>query len=143
MIEEMQQTEHLKLNLIETGDPLSPAPLNENAEKIEAALTALDGADAALDARVTALEVQKIFFGTVVYESSPQFVNLGFTPKAVLFLGRNVGNNPGLAVGDKYLYHKSGGQETIHLRIVENGFIVAGYSVSFFASGEHNYIAFV
>ena len=34
----MQQTENLKLNLIETGDPISPIPINENAQKIEAAL---------------------------------------------------------------------------------------------------------
>ena len=32
----MQQTEHLKLNLIETGDPMSPAPLNANAQALDA-----------------------------------------------------------------------------------------------------------
>ena len=36
----MQQTETYQLNLIETSDTFSPAPLNENAQKLEAALTA-------------------------------------------------------------------------------------------------------
>ena len=36
----MQQTETYKLNLIETSDTFSPAPLNENAQKLESALTA-------------------------------------------------------------------------------------------------------
>ena len=36
----MQQTETYQLNLIETSDTFSPAPLNENAQKLESALTA-------------------------------------------------------------------------------------------------------
>ena len=34
----MKQTEYLELNLMEMADQLSPKPLNENAEKLEAAL---------------------------------------------------------------------------------------------------------
>lgn len=34
----MQQTEQYQFNLVETGDAFSPAPLNENMEKVEAAL---------------------------------------------------------------------------------------------------------
>lgn len=37
----MQQTEIYKFNLMESSDKFEPAPLNENAEKMEAALTAL------------------------------------------------------------------------------------------------------
>ena len=92
----MQQTENLKLNLIETGDPISPAPLNENAQKLEAALAAetaaradadaaLAQADAALSGRVTALEAHKVVFGTYNGNGSKsQTISLGFTPKAVL-----------------------------------------------------------
>ena len=97
----MQQTETLKLNLIETGDPLSPAPLNENAEKLETALAALDGTAAAetaartaettaLDARVTALELKKVVVGTYIGNASAsdpttkQSIELGFKPAAVL-----------------------------------------------------------
>lgn len=36
----MQQTEKLKLNLIEGGDTVSPEPINENMELLEAAVTA-------------------------------------------------------------------------------------------------------
>lgn len=31
----MQQTEKLKLNLIETGDPISPAPINQNTQALD------------------------------------------------------------------------------------------------------------
>lgn len=81
----------MKLNLIDTGDPLSPQPLNENAEKLEAKFTALDTADAAqqliataLDTRVTALEVHKIAVGTYRGATAPNIIRVGFTPAAVL-----------------------------------------------------------
>lgn len=51
MIEAMQQTDKYKLNKPGIDDPISPQPLNENAEKIEAALNVLNGAIAATDAR--------------------------------------------------------------------------------------------
>lgn len=69
----MQQTTTYKLNKPESTDTFSVSPLNENADKLEAQLARLDGADAAetaarqaLDQRVTALEVQKMYFGTYV-----------------------------------------------------------------------------
>jgi hypothetical protein len=37
----MQQTNQYKLNLIENGDQFSPAPLNENAQKVEAVLAGI------------------------------------------------------------------------------------------------------
>lgn len=40
----MQQTETYKLNKPETTDPLTPAPLNENADKLESELTRVDAA---------------------------------------------------------------------------------------------------
>lgn len=45
----MQQTTKYKLNLIETSDPFSPAPLNENAQKLEGALSAETAARTAAD----------------------------------------------------------------------------------------------
>lgn len=85
----MQQTENWKLNLIETGDPISPQPLNENAEKIEAALftktdeTRTDG----LEQRVVALEAQKIYLGSYIGDGAvSRDIDLGFAPKAVLIL---------------------------------------------------------
>ena len=75
----MQQTEKYKLNLIEKDDVFSPDALNENMEKVEAAITA---GDAALDQRVIALEAHKIVVGYVV--SQKRECQLGFTPKAVL-----------------------------------------------------------
>ena len=43
----MQQTQTYKLNLIETSDTFSPAPLNENMEKVEAGISAEAAARAA------------------------------------------------------------------------------------------------
>ena len=64
----MQHTDKYKLNLIETSDPFSPEPLNENAQAIEAQLAALDAAKAprtalaaetaAREAALTALAAQ-------------------------------------------------------------------------------------
>ena len=37
----MQQTEKLKLNLIETGDPISPVPINENTQALDGLVAGL------------------------------------------------------------------------------------------------------
>ena len=47
----MKQTNQYKLNLIESGDQFSPAPLNENAQKVEAALKAQNDALGALQTK--------------------------------------------------------------------------------------------
>ena len=47
----MQQTQNYKLNKPEQDDVFSTAPLNENADKLDAALSVLNGAIAATDAR--------------------------------------------------------------------------------------------
>lgn len=86
----MQQTETYKLNLIETSDTFSPAPLNENMEKLEAALGGVQAeasaGEEALDQRLTVLEARKFVAGTYTGDGSGtgQFINLGFTPIAVL-----------------------------------------------------------
>ncbi len=85
----MQQTQNYKLNLIETNDPLSPAPLNENADKIEAALltkTAEARTDG-LEQRILTLESKPIIVGSYVGDKgtlATQFIPVGFTPSLVL-----------------------------------------------------------
>lgn len=85
----MQQTQTYKLNLIETSDTFSPAPLNENAQKVEAQFSAEAAAraaeTAALDQRVTVLEAKKIVAGTYTGDGviTGQTINLGFTPRVV------------------------------------------------------------
>ena len=88
----MQQTETYKLNLIETSDTFSPDPLNQNTQKIEevmSAETAQRAAEtAALDNRVTALELHKVAVGTytgnATTTSKTQTISLGFAPRVVL-----------------------------------------------------------
>lgn len=88
----MQQTDKYKLNLLETSDAFSPNPLNENAQKTEAALTAVtahaDAGDAALDARVQVLELHHFACGYYTGDAAQyggfQTISLPFTPEAVL-----------------------------------------------------------
>lgn len=56
----MQQTDKYKLNKPGIDDPLAIAPLNENADTLERELTRVDTEKAALDARVTVLEADKV-----------------------------------------------------------------------------------
>lgn len=111
----MQQTQTYKLNLIETSDTFSPAPLNENMEKVEAQFSAEAAArqsgDAALSQRVTVLEGRKIVAGTYTGDgiNEGQFINLGFTPIAV-FVQCTVGAWLGVAaIPKRPVAIKSGG----------------------------------
>lgn len=81
----MQQTQTYQFNKIDLDDNFSPAPLNENMDKVEAALAALAGADAALDSRVTTLEAHKVAAGTYIGNGAAtgQEINLGFYPRVV------------------------------------------------------------
>lgn len=99
----MQQTNQYQLNLIETSDTFSPAPLNENAQKLEAALQgglaaatahadAGDAAEAAaraadvaaLDQRLQVFEAHKLVIGSA---KAGEKVYLDFTPKVLYAKG--------------------------------------------------------
>ncbi|MBD5133903.1 MAG: hypothetical protein HDT38_05475 [Clostridiales bacterium] len=85
----MRKTEAYELNLIDMDDTFSPEPINENTQKLEAALT---GTEDRLAQRLTTLEGRKIvtgtyvgtFTGTTTNSSSTQTIELGFTPTMVL-----------------------------------------------------------
>ena len=129
----MQQTEKYKLNLIERDDVFSPDALNENMEKVEAAIAA---GDAELDSRVTMLEAKKIVVGTYVVQGSIT-VELGFTPIAVVIANTNYSLPFGsiLPVTDSMVYYHGGGA----VNIVPNGFTAKSPTND---TGKYNYIAF-
>lgn len=77
----MQQTDNYKLNLIETSDTFSPNPLNDNMEKVEAAM---DG----LDQRIAAIEIHQLKVGTYSAQDN-LIVNVGFRPKFVIIHATN------------------------------------------------------
>lgn len=82
----MQKTETYKLNLIEMDDTFSPQPLNENAQKLEAALA---GAESGLDQRLAAIEAHKLVTGSYTGNdtssgSQAQTIRLGFDPALLL-----------------------------------------------------------
>ena len=130
----MQQTETLKLNLIETGDPISPAPINENADKIEAAIQAEAAARAALEQRVQVFEAKKFVYGTCSATSEGCTVELGFTPIAVLIHHlKGTDGSTALAV--------AGQPDAGGMSITENGFtftVGAGYNIR---AGYYTYVA--
>ncbi len=131
----MQQTETLKLNLIETGDPISPAPINENADKIEAAIQAEAAARAALEQRLQVFEAKKFVYGTCTATSEGCTVELGFTPIAVV-IHRQAGTDGATALGVVGQPANSG------MEIIEGGFtftVGGGYNIR---SGPYCYIAF-
>ena len=120
----MQQTETYQLNLIETSDTFSPAPLNENTQKLESQLRAVGAAldtkaaaddHADLDARVTALEAHKVVAGTYTGNGTTATIHLGFTP--IFVIAEPFNNFPRMAIRG----HEGGG-----LSIVEDGFQVSG-----------------
>lgn len=123
----MQHTEKYKLDLIEKDDTFSPDPLNENMKKVEGALKAETGArqaadaaeaqaragaDAALDQRVSVLELHKCVTGV---HAGSGFVDLGFTPLAVFAISSH---------GNAFVVRE---QEMSGLKIVEGGFEHIGY----------------
>ena len=134
MIEDMQQTEKLKLNLIETGDPLSPAPLNENAQKLETALAAAlageeaarTAADTALAQRVIDLEEHKLRFGFYIGDGTAtlegRILHLGFTPIAIWLF--DVFSNSFKLLTEYNPLDNSFGTKTFE--IVENGVRLSG-----------------
>ncbi len=82
LIKIMQQTETYKLNKPEMSDLMSLAPLNENMDKVEGALTALT-------ARTVTLENLRIMVGRYVGggNNTGTLINLGARPVAVAAFG--------------------------------------------------------
>lgn len=142
----MQQTEFYYLNKIETDDPFSPNPLNQNAESVETAdyLTgvavraeaqardALDQRTTSLEQRVTALEVKKVVAGSYMGTGGHQPIDLGFAPIAVLLHGNG---DTALAITG----YNAGGAA-----ITETGFMARedGTQNLNTQSRHYNYIAF-
>lgn len=119
----MQQTQTYQLNKIDVDDNFSPVPLNENMDKVEAKFAALDGADAALDSRVTALEGHKVAVGSYTGSGSaqsPTTVHLGFRPKAVLI-------QEAALSGDCYM---TTGVGTSNVTLTDTGFIGSAFFTS-------------
>lgn len=146
----MQHTDMYNLNQPEMDDTFSTQPLNDNARSTESttylgeiAAKAEIAARQALEGRVAALEVQKIFFGEIVGDGNDCTVNLGVTPEAVLIKDRMYGGYTLLVVGDKCSGGGNEGGDTL-MKIVENGFhVYATPNGYFFYKGKHyNYIAF-
>lgn len=136
MIEAMQQTDKYKLNKPGEDDPIAIAPLNENMDKVEGALEAQD-------ARITMLEAKYMVFGTYVGDGQrSQFIDLGFTPVAVIAQHTYVAFPGGVAVRDQ--------PDGIGaaLEITENGFLAINTTTNDFQRNMNtrtqtiNYIAF-
>ena len=135
----MQQTEKYQFNLIETSDTFSPDPLNENMEKLEAALDAVtahaDAGDAALDARLRVFEAKHfVIEGYTGDGTANREFMLGFDPQMAIIVftggGHNVAlpGNPVAQSGKKLMEIIPGG-----LRM--NGYNISGTSYHYIAIG--------
>ena len=139
MIKAMQQTQNLKLNLIETSDPLSPAPLNENADTLDAALAALDETAADLTQRMIALENCRMVAGW--YQGNGDnngiTIDLGERPAAVLVFYTSIGSGYNtMVVGDCICTDKA----SEAMRLTDNGFFV-NYCMNSYQPCGYCYIA--
>ena len=109
----MKQTNQYKLNLIESGDQFSPAPLNENAERLETALA--DGLKIAVGN----------YKGTNVYGAgNPNRLTFGFQPMLVFVSRTNTafyGGMPWLRGTSRGLPNISPNQREVALNWEENG----------------------
>mgnify|MGYP007105520148 CR=1 FL=1 len=146
----MQQTDKYKLNKPGVDDPIAIAPLNENADKIEAALlTKASAAEtgqqfAALAQRVTALEVHKIVVGSYTGTGNPTTIDLGFTPAAMIVAREktdSVDTDPliFLLTPENYPVHPFSGPL---LKLTEGGFSVDTYTWNT-AGKKHYFLALV
>lgn len=150
MIEAMQQTDKYKLNKPGVDDPIAIAPLNENMDKLEAALAAetavRQGETAGLNQRVTVLDAHKVriatgsFAGNATKAGDFQVIQVGFTPKFV-FLRKMEGTT-------HYLFTPSAPitfYEVDVLKVVEGGFQITREAHSSIndAGDLYCYIAFI
>ena len=110
----MQQTERLKLNLIEQTDVVDPQPINENMEILEGELADLR----------QSFPVKHMALGVYSGNGGSQTIELEFTPAAVLVFNRSLNaqtaNQAAFAVADGPAYVRT----TVGLEIVANGFAV-------------------
>lgn len=138
----MQQTQNYKLNKPETSDLFTPIPLNENADKLDAALARMDGAAAGLDQRVQVLELRHFTVGTYAGDDTEsRVIDLGFTPQAV-FVFRAYSDEMPLAVTGYPAYVRpSSSSHYVAFSIVENGFQTGwiGYNAR---NSNYSYFAF-
>lgn len=126
----MQQTKTYQLSKIDVDDNFSPAPLNENVDKVEAKFAALDGADAALASRVTALEGHTVAIGSYTGTNNTLTIKLGYRPKVVWVSPTSTG-------GDCYIVTALGGYGTLN----DNGFTLIGGTYANIANAKYMYIA--
>ena len=125
----MQQTEKYQLNLIEPGDTFSTDPLNQNMEKLEAALdaarTQAKAGDGALDTRLAVLEAHKLVTGSYTGDGTyHRVISLGFTPKLVYIHKQKTNGEDALAFRGLPVPGQMVGK--FELEIVDGGFKTYG-----------------
>lgn len=166
----MQQTKKYNFNLIDTSDPFSPEPLNENTQAVEDKLTALEAADAALEAADAKLNlaVQKAqsaadsaqatadsaykpgqlpyYVGSYQGTGKDMAINIGFRPSFLIIdgtPGTSISNNAYVYCG--YAVTTGGDILPQCVTITDTGFTVhanAGFPCMGEKNQTYNYIAF-
>ena len=78
----MQYTSQHQFNLVESGDTFSPTPLNENMEKVEAALSA---AATAVDTKIATALAALGVGGSTCRIAHGSFTGTGYKPRTITF----------------------------------------------------------
>lgn len=140
----MQQTTQYQLNLIETDDAFSPNPLNDNTQKLEAALQAAEAAqaaetqarresDSALAQRIAHIESFKMVSGAYQGNNKERVFDLGFRPQLVLISSEATSGVLTRSAGEVI-----GNTHVVVGAIVSNGFKVFAHERAKF-NNENNY----
>ena len=81
----MQQTSKYQFNLVEGSDDFSPAPLNQNMEKVE---EELEGIAESLATVMESVDGHKIAVGSYRGSGGMKNVNIGFKPVMVIIVNQ-------------------------------------------------------
>lgn len=133
----MKKTAKYDLNLIELSDTFSPAPINENTEKIATQFDTVRAeaatANTAVDQRLQALESHRFAVGSYSGDNTAHVFSLGFTPRFVI-VNASSGGGSNMAIG--------GSSSTPSLSIVSGGFSITGADSTNSSSRHYCYIAY-
>ena len=133
----MQQTSKYQFNLVENTDDFSPAPLNQNMEKVEEELETLEESLATV---METVDGHKLAVGSYQGNGGSQTINVGFNPTAVLVVNQRVDVVDGYSVamqvpgGSSF----SNPNDTV-LALTATGFTASGNMCSSYY--RYNYLA--
>ena len=146
----MQQTTKYQFKLIEGSDDFSPQPLNDNVEKVEEELVALDAAvntaQSTADTAQAAASMVHYVIGTYTGSNADITINVGFKPGFLIISGIQMSYNTGRDALASYNILTAGNVLSDFVTFTDTGFVVHQRDSSEYpklvANRTYDYIAF-